>query len=243
LVGRPDLANRHQIVGSLTFSPDGGLLAAGFGHATLYNASDREHVVKVWQVSSGQEVCTLPGHRNTVPALAFTPDGKLLATASHDGTVKLWEVGNWREVRTLTAPGSRNRFQAAAISPDGQTLATGGEDGAIRLWDVATGTERGTLRGHTLSVVGLAYSRDGRTLASASWDRTVRLWHLLSGRETMTLRGHTNLVVDVVLSPEGNTLATGSLDESVRFWKAASLEEIAAAQAEDRSHAERQEGK
>jgi WD40 repeat protein len=236
LVGRPTKpASRHQIVGSLTFSPDGGLLVAGFGHANLFNVSGHEHVVKVWQVSSGQEVCILEGHRNTVPALAFTPDGKLLATASHDGTVKLWEVGSWREVRTLTAPGSHNRVQAMAVSADGRTLATGGEDGAVRLWDVTTGTERGTLRGHTLSVAGLAYARDGRTLASASWDRTVRLWHLPSGRESMTLRGHTHLVVDVVFSPDGNQLATGSLDESVRFWKAASPEEIVAAQAEDRS--------
>src|SRR5262249_1861103 len=99
LTGRPaHPANyEQQAVGSLTFSPDGTLLAVSFGPPNRVGY-DYDQIVKVWDLRTG-ETRTLPAHRNNIPSLAFSPDGQLLATASFDGTVKLWQVGTWQVVR------------------------------------------------------------------------------------------------------------------------------------------------
>jgi hypothetical protein len=117
---------------------------------------------------------TLTGHTGYAYAVAFSPDGTLLATSSRDGTARLWNVGTGQAIRIL--PGHASGVLGVAFSPDGTLLATSGGDKTARLWDVATGQAIRTLTGHTNSVLGVAFSPDGTLLASSSGDNTARLW-------------------------------------------------------------------
>ncbi len=217
--GKPGEQNEfRKVVGSLTFSPDGRLLAAGLGSAKWWE-DDHEQVARVWDVASGEEVRTL-AHQNTVPALAFSADGSLLATASHDGKVRFWPAGRWEEVRADSGGPVAKTFTALAAAPEGDLFATGSSDCVIRLWEGRSGRTLHALRGHSFQIVALAFSRDGKTLASASWDRTIKLWDVVSGRELRTLAGHPNWVLDVAFAPDGRTLASCDESGGVRLWEA-----------------------
>jgi choice-of-anchor C domain-containing protein len=237
LVGRPsNPPDLDQSVGSVAFSPDGKILAAGFGDPA-YGGGGRQ-IIKLWEVASGREIHPpLTGHRSSIHSLVFAPDGKTLASASLDRTVKLWNTGTWKAIRTLTASAA---LKAVAFSPDGTTLAAGGTDGRIQLWDAATGHTGKALKGHSNAVIGLVFSADGKTLVSTSADKTVKLWDVVSGRETRTLTSHTGTVSCVAFSPDGSTLATGSADGTLRLWDAASPAEIAAWEAEEHTRQKRQ---
>jgi WD40 repeat protein len=113
-------------------------------------------------------------HDDPVFSVSWSPDGKTLASASADTTVKLWEAGTGKEQATLK--GHTAAVSSVSWGPDGKTLASASFDKTVRLWDVATGKEKDTLKGHTRGVLSVSWSPDGKTLASASFDKTVRLW-------------------------------------------------------------------
>lgn len=154
------------------------------------------------------------GHQGLIYNLAFSPDGKVLATASFDNTVKLWDYATGKEIAVLK--GHTSPVYAVAFSSDG-TIATGGADNLIKIWDKA-GKHLRDIKGHTGIVQSLAFSQDGKTLASGSADKTVRLWNPGDGKEIKNLGAHKETVYSVAFSPKGELLASGSMDTTIKIW-------------------------
>jgi eukaryotic-like serine/threonine-protein kinase len=156
----------------------------------------------------------LPADR--VCGLAYSPDGRRLAAAGCDGTVKVWDAQTGQEVLTLS--GHADQVDSVAFSPRGQRLATGGKDRTVRLWDAANGRQLSTLEGHTGGVCGVAFSHDGRLLASGGEDKSVRVWDVMTGQELLHLCGHADRVCGVAFNPDGQWLASASWDMTVKLW-------------------------
>ena len=161
---------------------------------------------------------TLTGHTDKVITVAWSRDGKHVATGSYDKTAKIWDATTGKLLHTLSGHTSTIAF--VAWSPDGKTLATGGDDNdnTAKLWDEETGQLVRTLSGHTRGVWGVAWSPDGRRIATAGADRQAKIWDVASGKELMALPGHSAEVRAVAWSPDGKYLATGSYDKVVKVW-------------------------
>ncbi len=221
------LEGHHGPVLSVTFSPDGKRLASAGGEPPVGDAAHRlthPGELKLWDAKTGQETLTLKGHTDFVNRVAFSPDGKRLASAGQDGMVKVWDAATGRETRTLK--GRSGAVNCLAFSPDGKRLASASRDN-IKVWDAGTGEETLTLRGHSpVGVSGVAFSPDGKRLASAGFDRTLKLWDVATGHEVLTLKGHFGFVKSVAFSPDGKRLASAGEDGMVKEWDTATGQEI-----------------
>ncbi|HEY1354097.1 MAG TPA: NB-ARC domain-containing protein [Ktedonobacteraceae bacterium] len=191
---------------SVTFSPNGKLLASG----------GREQAVLLWDVESGQQLKALKGHSNWIRAVAFSPNGRYLASSSDDTTVRLWEVESGQALKTLE--GHVNRVRSLAFSPDSQVLVTGGDDQTINQWEVHTGRRIKRIHGNITRTWCVAFNSKGNLLACSNEDRAVRLWDVRTGQCLSVLREHTNWARSVAFSPDGQLLATGGEDQLVRIW-------------------------
>ncbi|NEQ21583.1 MAG: hypothetical protein F6K28_20675, partial [Microcoleus sp. SIO2G3] len=153
-----------------------------------------------------------------IVSVAFSPDGKLLATGDVVGQVRLWQVVDGQQV--LTFQGHTNWVSSIAFSPDGQLLAvSGSSESTVKLWEVNTGQCVRILPGHTDWVSSVVFSQDGQRLASSGDDSTVRLWEVSTGQCLHILQGHTDKVWSVAFSSDGQTLASSSDDKTVRLWE------------------------
>ncbi len=214
------------------FTPDGKRLvsAAGDGRIKLWDvrpareqdgvASGQETVDKASQArshgpASGRGSFTVWGHEDAVNGVVFSPDRDRLASASDDGTVKIWDAAG-NEVRTLW--GHWGKVFAVAFSHDGTRIASAGDDGTVRVWDAKTGEARLTIRGHTGAVSCVVFDPDDMTIASCGADKTVRVWDATNGREVHNLTGHTNPVMGLSFSADGTRIASAGEDPAVKIW-------------------------
>jgi WD40 repeat protein len=223
-------------VEAVAFAPDGNVIAGlgtGFDGAPF-------GTVTLWSLESGRgrPLIRVSGK---LDAIAFSPDGDTMATASGDSrAVTLWDIATGQERASL--PDHQGLIRSVAFSPDGKLLAAAsgvvpamagpaadGQAGEIRLWNL-TGCKpkpRANLIGHGYGAVSASFSPDSTTLASGGFDRAVKLWNIAAGREWATLDGHEGWVATLAFSPDGMILATGSHDSTIKFWDAATGREMA----------------
>jgi WD40 repeat protein len=164
----------------------------------------------------GVEFVAQTGHTNAIDAVAYSPDGSLLASGGHDAIIKLWDVRTGSEIRALA--GHANTVTSLAFSRDGRMLVSGSLDSTIRFWDVESGKVVRTIDRST-GVTSVAVSPDGNILASSGLEPEVTLWDFRTGNPIKVLQGHTKVVNSVSFSSDGRLLATASNDNSVRLWE------------------------
>jgi WD40 repeat protein len=233
VTGQEALALRGNLLfdQGLAYSPDGRHIAAAGRGSTL----------QVWDAATGEELLSIPEHpeipKGLVPVvsgpngsrtmsngLAYSVDGRRIASGSSERTVTVWDAATGQELLTLR--GHTKSVTCVAYSPDGRGIASASEDGTVKLWDAATGQETFTLRGHAGIVSGVAYSPDGHRIASSCRDRTLKVWDAASGQELFTLRGHTGPVQGVAYSPDGHRIVSASGDKTLKLWDAVTPREL-----------------
>ncbi|MBD2343457.1 serine/threonine-protein kinase [Anabaena subtropica] len=208
------LQGHSDVVFSVAISPDGKTFASG----------SKDKTIKLWNLTTGEQIRNLAGHSGGVGPVAISPDGKTLASGSGDKTIKLWNLATGQQIRTLT--GHSSEVNSLAISPDGKTLASGSSDTTIKLWNLATGQQIRTLTGHSERVLSVAISPDGKTLASGSRNTTIKLWNLTTGQELRSLTGD-SWAYSLVISPDGKTLVSGHFDSNtITLWNLETGEKI-----------------
>lgn len=166
----------------------------------------------------------LQGHADGVVSIAFSPDGIRLATASRDGTARVWDAGTGEEIFTFTR--HTGVVTGVAFSPDGMRLATSSHDHTAKVWDSATGQELLTFSGHNDWIEDIAFSPDGSRLITASRDGAAKIWDSTMGEELLTLAGHTAVITGVEFSTDGRRVATASMDGTAKVWDASSGDEL-----------------
>ena len=223
------LTEHTKKVRSVAFSPDGKTLAsAGDGGIIIF-----------WDLKTGESVATLPVDHtdpdfniklsDPVLSIAFSPDGKTLASGDTYHNVILWDLETGQRIYTLRR--HADAVRALAFSPDGKTLASGSADRTIILWDTESGQFLDQWRGHSVLINSLSFSPDGMTLASGSGDTTIILWDMNPRQPLSRIPGgymHFGQVLSVAFSPNGKTLASGSADGAVMLWDVEKSQSFAA---------------
>jgi WD40 repeat protein len=208
----PEIKPRVPIapeIGSLAFSPDGKLLAAG---------SYKE--VDLIDAATGKRLATLAGAADQIRSVAFSGDGKLVAgaggLAARSGEVIVWSVESKQPVAKIQGHG--DCIYGVAFSADGARIATASYDKLIKLWDAASGQETATLKDHIDAVWTLAFSPDGKRLASGAADRSVKIWDAATGQRVFTLSEPQDAVLTIAWHPSGKQIAAAGADKFIRVW-------------------------
>jgi hypothetical protein len=195
---------------NLELSPDDRLIA-GVGSSPG----------RVWDALTGAVLHDLQGHEGLSTALAFSPDGKLLATGGNDATARIWNPGTGHQIAQLR--GHTGQVNSVLFSPDVKLLLTASDDRTARIWSVSTGAGLSVLKGHTDNVRSAEFSPDGRWALTASSDGTARLWDSESGRMVMELSGHDDSLFSARFSNDGKWITTASNDGTVKLWDTSAI--------------------
>lgn len=211
-------------VTALAFSRDGLRLAVGAGEPGSLGE------VRLFSFDAGKVRPTpdhvIAAHADVLHDLAFSPDGKLLATTGYDRLIKLWDVGSGKEVRTLKD--HSDAVYGLAFRPDGKLIASAAADRAVKVWDVATGRRLYTLGEATDWLYAVAWSPDGKSLAAAGIDKSIRVWEAdeNGGRIVLSVFAHEGPVIRLVYAADGSRLYSLSEDHSAKAWDAAKMSEV-----------------
>ncbi len=210
------LEGLHPQVTALAFSHDGKHLAIAS------SAMGESHQVRLFEMNEGIATngVIVNTHADVIQALAFSPDGKILASCGYDRLIKLWDVIAKKELRVLKD--HSDSVYSIAFSPDGKLLASAAADRAVKVWDVATGRRLYTLAESTDWVYAVAWSPDGRHLAAAGVDKSIRVWQASAegGRIVHSVFAHEAPVLRLAYTPDGTTLYSLSEDRTVKAWDA-----------------------
>jgi WD40 repeat protein len=229
------LKGHEDIVSVIAFSPDGKTIASGSWDNTirLWDSSNGRFIFKFLGyeniVNNAGEIIdlssTIPNFgRNKVNSVVFNPNGKIIATSTNGGEIRLWNSSNRNLIYELK--GHKSYVNEIVFSLNGEIIASASEDSTIRLWDSSNGRLIRTLIGHKGSVKSVGFSPNGKIVASASEDSTIRLWDSGNGRLIREFIGHTDWVNDTVFSPDGKTLASASRDKTIRLWDISTGQQI-----------------
>ncbi|BAT51983.1 WD-40 repeat-containing protein [Nostoc sp. NIES-3756] len=211
------ISNNHLEAAVASLQSGRQLLGKPLNNANLEQTAQEQAVLALKRAiyNTILERKRLEGHRDLISSVVFSRDGRNIASASADKSVKIWDAVTGEELATFK--GHSDRVVSVAFSPDGRTIASASAGKSVKLWNRSTGSIT-TLNGHRKSVNKVAFSPDGRTIASASADNTVKLWDTARGKLIITFNGHSDKVISVAFSPNGRTIASASADNTAKLW-------------------------